>query len=295
MIEFRITAIIVTYNRLEHLQKVIAAIRCQTMQVSAIIVINNESTDGTKEWLSAQSELISIHQANTGGSGGFFSGTKKAMELQNDWLWMMDDDVAPEADCLEHLLNYSDISQCLIPLHIDTNGSLLPAERWIDPATARISNLFNRSYQNGKKFWFTNMGSFEGMLIHRSIVERTGFPDPRFFIMHDDLLFGLMASRFTNLCVVADARMQKLPVQRSAESRYRSLYFQFRNLWMLEEYLDREWPGYSAYRKRRIKLQFLYECYTIMRSSEYKSRYRAFRFLWRAFLDYKRKKAGPGF
>ena len=64
----QVTAVIVTYNRLELLKECIAAVKAQTYKPSFILVVNNDSTDGTTEWLNQQSDLIVIHQPNKGGA-----------------------------------------------------------------------------------------------------------------------------------------------------------------------------------------------------------------------------------
>ena len=83
----RITAVVVTFNRLQLLQRTIAALRGQSRQLDEIIVVNNGSTDGTAEWLAEESGLHVITQGNTGGSGGFYSGMKAAYENGADRIW----------------------------------------------------------------------------------------------------------------------------------------------------------------------------------------------------------------
>ena len=65
-----IVAVIVTYNRVQKLKKAyIAACR---EPLSGIVIVNNASTDGTKEWLeSVQSTKLTFINAseNTGGAG----------------------------------------------------------------------------------------------------------------------------------------------------------------------------------------------------------------------------------
>lgn len=63
----RIIAVVVTFNRLQLLQRVILSLQKQSVTINKIIVVNNGSTDGTKEWLDGQSELHVIHQENVGG------------------------------------------------------------------------------------------------------------------------------------------------------------------------------------------------------------------------------------
>ena len=99
----KIIAVVVTFNRRELLKRNIECLR-RNKPVSSILVVNNGSTDGTKEWLDEQKDLSIIHQANVGGSGGFYTGIEHAYQAGADWIWCMDDDVFPRENCLEQLL-----------------------------------------------------------------------------------------------------------------------------------------------------------------------------------------------
>ncbi len=70
----QIAAVIVIWNRLDELKGGITALRQQTRPPDQIIVINNGSTDCTREWLQAQTDLHVIHQDNRGAGGGFATG-----------------------------------------------------------------------------------------------------------------------------------------------------------------------------------------------------------------------------
>ena len=98
----KITAVVVTFNRLELLKQGIECLRKQ-QKLTGIIVVNNGSTDGTREWLNAQPGLLVVHQDNVGGSGGFYTGIERAYSEGADWIWCMDDDVFPRPDCLDRL------------------------------------------------------------------------------------------------------------------------------------------------------------------------------------------------
>ena len=91
----KITAVVVTYNRLEKLKKVIESVRSQTASLLQILVVNNGSTDGSREWLESQNDIYLINQGNLGGAGGFNTGMKQAVLNGTDYVWIMDDDVYP--------------------------------------------------------------------------------------------------------------------------------------------------------------------------------------------------------
>lgn len=69
------------------------------------MIVNNGSTDGTKEWIdSLPDTILRIHQENLGGAGGFYAGQKYGYDNCYDWVWMMDDDGVPEKDQLNQLI-----------------------------------------------------------------------------------------------------------------------------------------------------------------------------------------------
>ncbi len=99
-----VIAVIVTFNRLEALKLTIE--KTINEPFHRIIVVNNVSTDGTREWLDSLSEdrLIIIHsESNQGGAGGFHQGFRYAAERlpEADWLLCYDDDAYPESGVLD--------------------------------------------------------------------------------------------------------------------------------------------------------------------------------------------------
>jgi len=231
-------AVVVTYNRLELLKKTLKGIRAQTCPLDAIVVVNNGSNDGTREWLEQQRELTVINQENVGGAGGFKQGMQHAFEQGAEWIWVMDDDVIPERNTLERLLARHGISHCLMPTRNYSDGSRCEWGHVFD--LRKRSVVFGsrpREQDEGKEFVFVNTCCFEGMLIHRSIIEKVGFPDERFFLSWDDTVYGLMVSRVTNPVVVRDALMVR--AKTAHEARRISpvfSYYHFRNFHLVEEY-----------------------------------------------------------
>ena len=108
-----IVAIIVTFNRKELLGEAIEALCSQTIQSFDIMVVDNASTDGTKEYISSYVNNGTIQYFNTGknigGAGGFHFGMKKALMENYDYIWLMDDDTIPDKDCLENLMKAKEI------------------------------------------------------------------------------------------------------------------------------------------------------------------------------------------
>ena len=104
-----VKAVVVTYNRKVLLGECLRAILAQTTPVRDVLVVDNASTDGTREHLEAEGLLPHPQVAyrrlgrNLGSSGGFATGVLAQREGA-DWLWVMDDDAEPRPDCLERML-----------------------------------------------------------------------------------------------------------------------------------------------------------------------------------------------
>ena len=47
----KVAAVVVTYNRLEKLKKVLASLESQTRLPQMLVIVNNAATDGTAEYL----------------------------------------------------------------------------------------------------------------------------------------------------------------------------------------------------------------------------------------------------
>ena len=186
----KIIAVVVTYNRINCLKKLLKALKKQTVKLETIIVVNNDSTDGTREYLSMLDDIIVINQENIGGSGGFWSGLIEASRYASDWIWCMDDDVYPRADCLEQLLkfNSSDIG-ILCPRRIQ-DGKVFYSEY----KKLNLSNPFKPLHYlplNDDDIIADAPVSIEGMvfegpLIKRKIIDEIGFPNKELFIFYDD-------------------------------------------------------------------------------------------------------------
>jgi GT2 family glycosyltransferase len=192
-----ITAVVVTYNRKELLIRCINSLRKQTVRLDDIIVVNNGSTDGTKEWLVSQTDLDVIHQENVGGSGGFYRGIQHAYEKGYDWIWCMDDDVYPESDCLKLLLEQNDKKTgILCPIRRQENETFLTEVKMFN-----LTNPFKSLHTHALRLEDTKDKdavsiegiSFEGPLIKREVIKQIGLPNKELFLLYDDSDYGYRA------------------------------------------------------------------------------------------------------
>jgi rhamnopyranosyl-N-acetylglucosaminyl-diphospho-decaprenol beta-1,3/1,4-galactofuranosyltransferase len=189
-------AVIVTHNRLTMLQQCASALRQQSRPVNEIIVVDNNSTDGTRTWLAEQTGFQVVLQANLGGAGGFHTGIKTAFERGHDWVWCMDDDGYAAADCLARLLavERNDLwFRAPLVLARDNAAELAFVLSPSDDAILQTPDQFDAVAEGGL-VWDVAC-PFNGVLIHRQVIQRIGLPLSGMFLWGDESEYCLRAKR----------------------------------------------------------------------------------------------------
>ena len=202
-----VAVVVVTFNRADLLVGMLDGLASQTHRPDAVYVVDNASTDHTRAVLEARTAaadlpLEVVHSPdNLGGAGGFHLGTRRAHRDGFDRVWLMDDDVVPAPDCLEVLLSRDE--ECLMAVREDTAGRLVEkaALRFdltnplaIKPKTAMVETTYASRAAMPELVELENV-AFEGFMVHRSVIDRIGLPDPSYFIFYDDVDFAVRARR----------------------------------------------------------------------------------------------------
>ncbi len=189
----RVEAVVVTYNRKELLQECVDAILAQSTPVQKLIIVDNHSTDGTKEFLETKGYLnnpiISYNclEKNIGGAGGFYEGMKIARDNNPDWVWIMDDDTIPTETCLQELLNAKEkIKGKVSFLASSVRG--MNGEAMNVPKIARNQfSVYSDWYQYlDEGIAEIVKATFVSLLINIDAVKKCGLPWKEFFIWGDD-------------------------------------------------------------------------------------------------------------
>lgn len=191
----KVAAIVVTYNRKELLIECIEALLAQDYPNCDIHIVDNASTDGTKEALDGyvRDGKILYHNtgANLGGAGGFNFGMKKAFETGCDLMWLMDDDCIVGTDSLTKLMEAGK--------EIGRYGFLSSKVLWKDETICNM-NIQKLSLRKKVSDWETDrqkivMATFVSFLVPTEIVKEVGYPIRDFFIWADDIEYSRRISR----------------------------------------------------------------------------------------------------
>lgn len=208
-----VAAVVVTFNRLEKLKKVLASLRAQTRTPNQLIIVNNASTDGTQKYLdeyardfansytdgSVKLTVVTLPE-NVGGAGGFSAGMKKGYELGADFVWIFDDDGYPQPDALEKLLEGFNAAVGELGPDVPYACSMV---KFVDGSICEMNNpvptwdwgrLIARGFKN---LVMVTSCSFVSVLVPRWVLEKHGLPFKEYFIWFDDAEYTL---RITRVC-----------------------------------------------------------------------------------------------
>jgi dTDP-4-dehydrorhamnose reductase len=214
----QIFAVVLSYKRQGLLKRCLDGISAQSRPCAGIIVVDNASNDGTEEML-LQSQLANLKvyvlSDNTGASGGFSAGFRIAYQQGADFVWMMDDDVIPEPDALEKLLEadqrlaeHNQPRSFLLSMAFTENGLLTNVPR-IDERTNAID------YENWPALLHLGVvpvrpATYVSILVPRQTLTRHGLPLAPMFMWGDDTEFTLRISRDTPGYLVAASKVLHL-------------------------------------------------------------------------------------
>ncbi len=240
----QVAVVVVTFNRADLLERMLAGLAGLDRAPDAVFVVNNASTDHTRDVLerSTLPGLVAIHTTeNLGGAGGFHLGLRTAYDKGFDVMWLMDDDVVPAHDCLTRLLEVD--GSCLIAVREDLTGALVEksAVRFdlrnplaIRPKTASIDSTWASRADMPATVEVENV-AFEGFLVRREVVARIGLPDPSYFIFYDDVDFAIRARRagFPIRAVRDAVLVRQLSFDQQHDLAGWKGYYMYRNLFVV--------------------------------------------------------------
>lgn len=217
-----VAAIVLTYNRVELLSACLAAIARQTDPCALIIVVDNGSTDGTRDFLSGYKgstrlEVVRIEQ-NRGPAAGFQAAFRAGLQAGVDLLWVMDDDVIPSPTALTELLRGKEL------LHASSINPpyLLSLARSPDGSATNVPDLDLRNRVRGYSQWPALLheglvpvrrGTFVSAVFPRETVTKFGLPCASMYMWGEDTEYTLRVTRDEPGYIVGHSHVEHLRAQ----------------------------------------------------------------------------------
>ena len=256
-----LVAVVVTHNRLSQLKITLTRLLSSPAHdLTAVIVMDNASNDGTADWLSTQNDPRLVVQRcaiNRGGAGGFETGMRFAVaQFDPDWVLVMDDDARPDPGAVAAFWE-ADRSAAMAwsaaVYHPD--GRICDMNRpTLNPFWHRgmvwrtLTGMLQGKGRDGfhlnaadyasTAYCPVDSGSFVGLFVSRSAIEAVGYPDGSLFIYGDDVLYSLSLRRSGEKILFDPAiRFEHdFTTMTDADQRFRPLwktYYHYRNLLMV--------------------------------------------------------------
>jgi GT2 family glycosyltransferase len=240
-----IGVVLVTFNRLEKLKIALGSYDKQTVKPKYILVVDNKSTDGTREfleeWKNDKKEYdkhVVFMDKNTGGSGGFYEGLKNSLNLDAKWVWVADDDAYPKENAFEVAQNYlkekdeNEIS-ALCGTVLKSNAKTIDVShrrRIYTSAFNRIKQPYSKVSDYKKDEFEINGLSYVGSLINKEKLQQTELTKKEYFIYFDDTEHGYRLSKLGKIiCIPKMQVVHDAPHSNMREIVKWKLYYLVRN------------------------------------------------------------------
>ena len=248
--------VVVTFNRKELLEECLSNLLSSSYSEFHIYLIDNGSTDGTKESIQDFLSNPKISYFNTGknlgGAGGFNYGRKRALDDGVDYIWMRDDDCMVSPDSLSKLISFAD--------EHPNFGYLSSFVKWTDGKPC-LRNVQRKSLWKEITSFTENqqikLASFVSFFTRREVVEDVGLPIKDFFIWGDDWEYSSrVAKKYTSYFVCDSVVTHKCKNNRGCNiiqdnGRLERYFYAYRN-----EYYFYHKNGFSGHLYEFLKVNY---------------------------------------
>ncbi|MCR4610437.1 MAG: glycosyltransferase family 2 protein [Lachnospiraceae bacterium] len=206
-----VAAVVVTYNRKVLLKECLKAL-LDSEEPLDIIIVDNNSTDGTKDYISdliCDNDNVTYKhlKKNMGGAGGFSAGISYAVRRGYKYVWIMDDDTIIKKDSLKRLMGAA------TKLY-DNFGFLSSTVKWTDGSDCVMNRQTYEKNLTSMQQYYKNNGltpvkaaTFVSLLFNADAVRYVGLPKREYFIWGDDKEYTIRMSKNFNCYNVVDSEV----------------------------------------------------------------------------------------
>jgi GT2 family glycosyltransferase len=241
-----VISVILNTNRREDTLACLESLRRNTYPRQQVIVLDNASTDGSVEAI--RSEFPHVHliqlEDNQGYAGNNNVGIRAALDLQADWVLVLNEDTLLADDCLEQLVKHAHpdpeigIAGPLVyhhsePAVIQSAGGKLGAN-WESIHIAQNEPDVGQFSRPRRVDWISGCA----LMVRREVIEQVGMLEARFFYYWEETEWCLRARRAGwEVVHIPSARLWHKGVQRDYQPSPNVTYYSTRNrLFMLQKH-----------------------------------------------------------
>lgn len=196
----RVFVVVLNYNGKDVLPECLRSLSRSNYPNVEVCVADNASTDGSPEWVEHEMPSVQVlrNGRNLGWSGGNNAGIRRALSRGAEYVWILNNDVEVEPDCLSQMIGHAKehpdvgvLSPCIY--YFEPRDRIWFAGGWNDAEHFKMSHCARvdefRRLPNASRFV-----SGCAMLVRRDVFRATGLIDERFFMYCEDADFCLRAA-----------------------------------------------------------------------------------------------------
>lgn len=272
--EIKVTIVIVTYNRYKLLKECISCVEQQSSLVNSIVVVDNNSTDETKEYLASLNgkgryHIVSLTE-NIGGAGGYYYGIKEAVNCDGEWIILIDDDAMLAGDFVKHIKEsikkYPQYSAFSGTVLVDGEIDISHRRLILSKRRYRIEKVGKLEYE--KENFPCDLASFCGLVIDKKIIKKIGLPKKEYFIWYDDTEYSYRINQYTKVLNINDAIINhKTKISRSYLG-WKSYYGKRNEIDILRKYYPKTVLYWNVTKR---KLRSIYNAGKYLMKGDYKN------------------------
>ncbi|OGW87980.1 MAG: hypothetical protein A3C35_08555 [Omnitrophica bacterium RIFCSPHIGHO2_02_FULL_46_11] len=228
-----------------------------------VLVIDNGSDDGSEEEIRKRYSWVSVLQngENLGYSGGNNRGIHWALNHGAEHVFIINNDTKIHKDCVSRLVETSEQNQnygILGPIAFDYEGKMpLPSGFVVDwsrldwcPFGPVDGSMI---LADDKPVYPVDIIQGDAFFVKRTVFEKIGFFDPRFFFMHEESDFCSRAKGHGfGIGVVKDAKFMRLSATTIGLGSPLQRYYAVRNMFL---YISKNLTGREKMRKMLWELK----------------------------------------
>jgi GT2 family glycosyltransferase len=205
-----VIAVLATFNRARVLHDTLIAIEHQTRRPDSIVVVDNASTDDTREMLARDHPDVTVVvlDENRGAAGGLHEGLELAFERGADFAWIADDDTTPDPGALESLLGIvARLPVAELGILALSGGSL--RHGFVKHLPVGEMPLYALGSGSEPSLHAADFVIYDGGLVSRRAFALAGTPRADFFHDFGDLEYSMRVRERGLLLIVADVALAK--------------------------------------------------------------------------------------
>lgn len=198
---FRVVAVVLNLNGGDRLLSCVEHLLCQDPVPPSVLVVDNGSSDDSLERLRAAAtpcDVIALTR-NEGFAAGMNVGLTEAIRRGAAYVWMVNNDAFPDADCLATLLHRLDKDETLgmlTPRLRSSDGGEQPAGGIVNWCTGESRLLMAHDLDPDRHggedgTWITGTAP----IFRVTALERSGLLEPAFFAYWEDIDLSVRMTR----------------------------------------------------------------------------------------------------